>query len=524
MINDFLLPIYVAASAALLVYSANCYVLLVLFARQRRRKNREPAHLVPTATCPAPFGALPVVTTQIPIYNEANVAERALRAAAAIAWPRDRHEIQVLDDSTDETRGISDRTARELRTRGHRVVVLRRADRRGYKAGALSAGLGGAAGEFVAIFDADFVPPSNFLHATVPFFLRDERLALVQARWGHLNGSDSLLTRAQAIGIDGHFVVEQTARTFSGLLMNFNGTAGLWRRAAIDDAGGWTDDTLTEDLDLSYRAQLAGWRMHYTIDLEAPAELPPTVSGFKSQQFRWAKGSIQTARKLLPRVWHSDRSFWVKLQATLHLNYYLVHPLMLLVAILAVPIQWNAPPPTPAAAIGIAFVVVFSMLAPVILCVASQWTLYRDWWKRIGWYPALMAIGVGVTATNTRGVLEAFFGRASEFVRTPKRGAIRQRKRYRVRTPVPPWVELALGTYCAVCLAASLAEGKYTLAPFLAIYASGFLGLGLAGVWEIHRAARPVPRPRRHPRRAPANRPEPLFAPHNERPREVQRA
>ncbi|HWA87208.1 MAG TPA: glycosyltransferase [Opitutus sp.] len=519
MINDFFLSIYAAASAGLLVYSLNCYIILGLFWRQRSRGRSAQR---PTNTGHTPFGPLPVVTTQIPIYNEANVAERAIRAAAGIVWPRDRHEIQILDDSTDETRAIVDRTARELRARGHRIVVLRRADRRGFKAGALAHGLRRAAGELIAIFDADFLPPPNFLHATVPCFLHDQRLGLVQARWAHLNDADSLLTRAQAIGIDGHFVVEQPARTFNGLLMNFNGTAGIWRRAALDDAGGWTDDTLTEDLDVSYRAQLAGWRMHFLPGLAAPAELPATVAGFKSQQFRWAKGSIQTARKLLPRVWRSERSLWVKLQATLHLNYYAIHPLMLAVALLAAPLQWNAPAPTPAARVVIGFMIAFSMLAPIALCVTSQCTLYRDWWKRLATYPALLCIGVGVTATNTRGVLEALFGRTGEFVRTPKRGGQRGAKRYRVHTPVPPWIELALGAYCTASLVAYAAAGKYALAPFLAIYASGFLGLGFAGWRERYRAA---PRPRA-PRRIhrPAGARAGIFGRAGERPREVQRA
>lgn len=493
MIHDLLVVPYVAASLALLVYSANCYAIIFLYFRQKRQAHlagRRAQPIVRSRSLSA--ASLPVVTTQIPIFNEANVAERAIRAAAAMDYPRQRHEVQVLDDSTDETREIVDRTAADLRARGHRVVVLRRRDRTGFKAGALAAGLRVAAGELIAVFDADFVPPRNFLRATVPFLTADERLGLVQARWGHLNDGDSLLTRAQAIGIDSHFVVEQSARTFNGLLMNFNGTAGIWRRATILDAGGWASDTLTEDLDLSYRAQLAGWQTHFVIDLETPAELPETIAAFKSQQFRWAKGSIQTARKLLPLVWRSQRSLWVKLQATLHLTYYVVHPLMLVVALLAAPVQWTAPELTPAARLIATVMIAFSVGAPILLCLLSQWTLHRDWWKRIASYPALMAIGIGATASNTRAVLEALLGHESEFIRTPKRGGRAERKRYRVRAPVMPWIELALGVYCAASLLAYLAAAKYALAPFLGIQAAGFLAIGCAGLWE-QRGVRPAP-------------------------------
>ena len=330
---------YAGASVGLFLYGANCYVMLALFLRSHRASARAAARTIAEAEARFvhPEG-LPLVTTQIPLFNEANVAERAIRAAARIDYPCDRHEIQVLDDSTDETREIVDRTVRELQARGHCIVVLRRTDRTGFKAGALAAALRVATGEFLAIFDADFVPPPRFLRDTLPFFLADDRMGLVQARWGHLNADDSVLTRAQAIGIDGHFTVEQSARTFNGLLMNFNGTAGIWRRRAILDAGGWSADTLTEDLDLSYRAQLAGWRTHFLSELEVPGELPDGVAAFKSQQFRWAKGSIQTAKKLLPRLWRDrDRSVWVKIQATLHLTHYAVHPLMLVVALFTLP-------------------------------------------------------------------------------------------------------------------------------------------------------------------------------------------
>lgn len=485
MLEDFLIAAYVAASVGLLLYGANCYVLLVLFLRRRRVASQRSAAVI-AAAAPRfsdPDG-LPVVTTQIPLYNEANVAERAMRAAAAVDYPLNRHQVQVLDDSTDETREIVDRVARELVSRGHWVAVVRRTARGGFKAGALAHGLETAAGEFVAIFDADFRPPPDFLRKTLPFFFLDDGLALVQARWTHLNRADSLLTRAQAIGIDGHFMIEQSARTFNGLLMNFNGTAGLWRRAAVEDAGGWRADTLTEDLDLSYRVQLRGWRTHYLAELAVPGELPSSYAAFKSQQFRWAKGSIQTAIKLLPMIFRSRRSLWVKIQAFLHLTHYAVHPLMLAVALLAVPATLSFSKPLPSALVAfVALTMGLTILAPNLLYIAGQRSLYPRWGRRVRWLPILTVVGIGVALSNSWAVIEALIGRPSDFIRTPKRGD-KTRKLYKAANQVQPWVEVALGVYCAVSLFLYLAAGNWLLAAFLALYAVGFLGFGASGLLE----------------------------------------
>src|SRR5207253_21949 len=276
----------------------------------------------------------PPVTVQLPLYNERYVARRLLQAAANLDYPSDKLEIQVLDDSTDDTKGIVAEMVQRLQALGVDIVHMLRVERTGFKAGALAAGLEKARGEFVAIFDADFVPPSDFLRRTIPYFA-ESRVGVVQTRWGHLNQDFSLLTRAQSLGIDGHFGVEQTARCGGHLLLNFNGTAGIWRRSAIEDAGGWAHDTLTEDLDLSYRAQLRQWQILYVPEIVCPAELPVVISGFKSQQRRWAKGSIQTAVKLLPLVLSSELSLWTKYQAFVHLTYYMIHRLMLVVAVLS---------------------------------------------------------------------------------------------------------------------------------------------------------------------------------------------
>jgi cellulose synthase/poly-beta-1,6-N-acetylglucosamine synthase-like glycosyltransferase len=492
MLHLVLLGIYAAASLGLFLYGANCYVLLFLFLRSRGRASRRNAAVIAAARGRFRRGEnLPRVTTQIPIYNEANVAERALRAAAAIDYPAPLHEIQVLDDSSDQTRGIVDRVAAELAAAGHRIRVIRRADRTGFKAGALAEGLKSATGEYVAIFDADFQPPAHFYRHTLPFFLADPRLALAQARWGHCNRAESALTRAQAIGIDGHFMVEQSARTFNGLLMNFNGTAGVWRRSAIADAGGWSADTLTEDLDLSYRVQLRGWRTHFNARLEVPGELPGTLAAFKSQQFRWAKGSIQTAAKLLPRILASrELSPWVKLQAFLHLTHYAIHPLMLAVAVLALPVLLHAGRLGSHALLGLSVAFVLAaMVAPNALYLASQRSLYRrHWWRRAVWLPALTCVGIGIALSNTRAVLEALLGRQSEFVRTPKRGD-RALADYRPRQTVQPWIEIGLGLYCAASLLIYLLAGKYYLGPLLALYAGSFCIIGAIGVLELRTAS-----------------------------------
>lgn len=497
LLGTALLVVYVAATLGLAVYGLNCYVMVALFARRRHIVQVNVERIRAAAPLFAAPARLPVVTTQIPLYNEANVAERALRAAAAVVYPRDRHEIQIMDDSTDETCDIVDRVAAELRAAGHWVNVVRRPHRHGFKAGALAEGLRTAAGEFIAIFDADFVPPPHFLRHTIPFFLANPQLGIVQARWGHLNADESLLTRAQALGIDGHFMVEQSARTFNGLLMNFNGTAGIWRRQAILDAGGWSADTLTEDLDLSYRAQLAGWKTHYLETLEAPGELPSTIGAFKSQQFRWAKGSIQTARKLLPRLWREPAiSTWAKVQATLHLTHYSVHPLMLLVALLAVPVMIVLPAGFPASLrVAVVVAMIVSVIAPNAMYLASQRALHGSWWRHLRWLPALTCIGVGVALSNTRAILEGLTGRQSEFVRTPKRGD-RARKSYRVSLPVLPWMELVLGLYCLAGVGVYLATDRLAIGPFLLIYAAGFLITGMIGLREVRRETAPsIPLP-----------------------------
>jgi cellulose synthase/poly-beta-1,6-N-acetylglucosamine synthase-like glycosyltransferase/cytochrome c553 len=467
--------LYALALLGLLLYGLNAYVMIALHWSTCRRAR---------ATAPPPRPPVwPLVTVQLPLYNERYVVGRLLEAVAALDYPADRLEIQVLDDSTDDTVAIVAETAGRLRARGVNVVHIRRTQRTGFKAGALAVGLTAARGEFVAIFDADFVPPSGFLRRTIPHFA-DERVAVVQSRWGHLNRDFSFLTVAQSLGIDGHFAVEQVARYRSRLLLNFNGTAGVWRRAAIEDAGGWADDTLTEDLDLSYRAQLRGWGIVYLPDLVCPAELPVVISGFKSQQRRWAKGSIQTARKLLPRVLKSRLSVWAKYQAFLHLTYYLIHPLMLAVVLLSAPVLAVGMLARPSVTLGLASVaVLLASVGPACMLVYAQLVLPDSGWRRALRLPNLMIIGVGVAWSTSLAVLAAFWGRDLSFVRTPKFGVGPRGGQWRgtLYAAARPWgglVELALGLYCVWTAWLVGTHGQYGALPFMLLYAAGFLTVG----------------------------------------------
>jgi cellulose synthase/poly-beta-1,6-N-acetylglucosamine synthase-like glycosyltransferase len=417
------------------------------------------------------------------------VADRLIDAVCELDYPVDRLEIQVLDDSTDETRDIAELAVRRQAARGFDIKYLHRTDRTGFKAGALEAGLRTARGQFVAIFDADFVPPSDFLAKTVPYF-RDERLALVQARWGHLNQDYSLLTKIQAILLDGHFVLEHGGRNRAGCFFNFNGTSGVWRREAIEDAGGWQHDTLTEDLDLSYRAQLRGWQFLFLPDVVTPAEVPVEMNAFKSQQFRWAKGSIQTCRKLLPLVLMSDLPLKVKAEAFFHLTANFNYLLMVVLSILMFPAMyfrysmgWNE-------MLLIDVPLFMAATASVFrFYYISQREVHADWKMRVKYLPAVMAIGIGLAVNNSRAVIEALLDRPSDFMRTPKYGIERrddgwQNKKYHQTMAVQPFIELALGLYFTFSVFYALQHDIYGTLPFLALFQFGFLYTGLLSIFQ----------------------------------------
>ena len=460
---------------ALFVYGLNGYLLLAVRWWHRRRFE--------TPTPPPSPAEWPSVTVQCPVYNERYVVRRLLHAVGALDYPPERLEIQVLDDSTDDTTTIIAEMVRALRDRGLSIVHLHRRERTGFKAGALAAGLKEARGEFVAIFDADAVPGADFLRMMLPHFA-DPDVAVVQARWGHLNRDFSLLTVAESLGIDGHFAVEQSARFCGKLFLNFNGTAGIWRRAAIEDAGGWTHDTLTEDLDLSYRAQLRGWRIVYRPDVVCPAELPVLISGFKSQQRRWAKGSIQTARKLLPAIMRLPRSPWIKYQAFIHLTYYMIHPAILIAVLLCAPLvgaQEVAPDGNVALGVGLA--VALSMLGPGVLLLYAQRILDPRWPRHVWQLPSILIIGVGVAWSTSLAVLGALWKKDLEFIRTPKFGIGPTGGQWRGTTYVArrPWsgvIEIVLGLYCAWSAWLLWTHGSYAAAPILVLYTAGFLTVG----------------------------------------------
>ncbi|MBD3307422.1 glycosyltransferase [candidate division KSB3 bacterium] len=485
-----ILILYCVAVGLLTVYGLNCHVLIRLFKRRLNQHREDDRRLLERFYRDAGRQALPVVTSQIPIFNEMNVAERVIDAIAAFDYPPGKHEIQVLDDSTDETSEIVAQKVKALRTAGVWIEHIRRPTRDGFKAGALKLGAERAHGEFLAIFDADFVPPSDFLLQAIPFFVVQPDLGLVQGRWGHINHYESVITWCQAIGIDGHFTVEQSARNWNDLFMNFNGTAGIFRKAAIFDVGSWNADTLTEDLDLSYRLQLAGWKSRYLIDLVAPAEIPNNIHAFKSQQFRWAKGSMQTALKLLPAIWKTSHPRFKKFEATLHLTHYLVHPLMLYLAVIAPSLLIYRRFDLPLLLLGLlgSFLLV-SFLGPSRLYWTAGKYLYGKQMRRVVLLPFLICFGCGMAINNTRAVVEAILDKQSEFVRTPKRGH-QERKHYIPSINPLFLLELVAGVWCLVGVGFYFTAHQYLVGHFLLIYAVGFLYVGGLSVLSQIRGVR----------------------------------
>jgi cellulose synthase/poly-beta-1,6-N-acetylglucosamine synthase-like glycosyltransferase len=466
-----ILGLYFLTLVILGILGVHRYVMVWLYFRHREQRAR-----------PRPLPKrLPRVTVQLPVYNEMYVVERLLESVVAIRYPKDLLEIQVLDDSTDETSAIVRRAVARRRAEGFDVHHVRRENRAGYKAGALDAGLSLARGELILVFDADFVAPPDVLEKTVGSFT-DPRVGMVQVRWGHINRDYSLLTQVQSIMLDGHFVMEHGARSRSGRFFNFNGTAGIWRREAISDAGGWQHDTLTEDLDLSYRAQMRGWRFAYLQDLVSPAELPVEMNGFKAQQQRWSKGSVQTCKKLLPRVLASDLPWWIKVESTFHLTANLAYPLMVLLAALLFPAMvmrysmgWQEMLVVDVPIFLAAFASVCSFY------VFSQKELFPDTWRsRLRYIPAVLGIGIGISLNNAVAVVDGLFGRPSEFKRTPKyriegAGDEWQLKRYKGATGWIPYVELALGLYFSIVALYAIAYGLYGALPFIGLFQLGFL-------------------------------------------------
>ena len=474
-VHAVLSVLYLTALIGLCCYGVNAFVMVALHWWHRRGAQAQ--------SPPDPPAVWPMVTVQLPLYNERYVTRRLLKAISALDYPVERLEVQVLDDSTDETTALLAKPIERLQAQGRHVAHLRREARTGFKAGALAAGLRQARGEFIAVFDADFVPPPDFLRQTIPFF-SDPRVASVQTRWGHLNRDYSFLTILQALVLDGHFAVEQPARCWGGLFLHFNGTAGVWRATAIHDAGGWAYDTLTEDLDLSYRAQLCGWRILYRPELVCPAELPVLITGVKAQQCRWAKGCIQTAIKLLPAILRAPLPGWVKYQACLHLTGYLISPLMLIVVLLSGPLVIfpGIAPPT-AVLGGMGVVLGLAGFGPGSMLVYAQQVLAAHGWRRAPWLGGLMVIGVGLSWSITSAIVSTLWTKEQAFARTPKfgigsRGGTWQEKAYVDRRPVGGAVEIGLGLYSAGMTWLVWEQGATGLLPWLLLYTLGFFTVG----------------------------------------------
>jgi cellulose synthase/poly-beta-1,6-N-acetylglucosamine synthase-like glycosyltransferase len=485
-VNAFDLALLIPYFFVLIVlaaYGAHRYWLVYLYYKHKEKKTTEPAaHF--------PFDKLPRVTVQLPIFNEQYVVERLLDAVCRLEYPKEKLDIQLLDDSTDETVEVARILVDRYAALGHPVKYLHRENREGFKAGALEAGLKTAKGEFVAIFDADFVPPPDFLLKCIHHFT-DPKVGMVQTRWTHINRNYSLLTQVEAILLDGHFVLEHSARSRSGVFFNFNGTAGMWRRSAIDEAGGWEHDTLTEDTDLSYRAQLKGWKFIYLQNVECPAELPVEMTAFKTQQARWAKGLIQVSKKILPRVLASDASRHVKIEAVYHLTANLSYPLMIMLSVLLMP-----------AMIIRFYQGWFQMLyidLPLFMAstfsissfyLVSQKELFpKSWLRSLLYLPLLMSLGIGLTVTNTIAVLEALVGKQSAFARTPKYRVESKKdkvgaKKYRKRLGWVPWIELVIGTYFALAVFYAIDNENYFTVPFLLLFVIGYWVTGLMSLLQ----------------------------------------
>jgi len=475
-----LLP-YFAVMILLAVYGVHRYTMCYLYYKYRKNYNPNP---------PNHFDELPFVTVQLPIFNEQFVIDRLIEAICAMDYPRERLEIQVLDDSTDETQQVAAAIVARYAALGHPIAYIHRTNRHGYKAGALDAGLKVAKGEYVAIFDADFVPPTDWLMKVIHHFAEPE-IGMVQTRWSHMNRDYSMLTQIEAILLDGHFVMEHGARVRSGDYFNFNGTAGMWRIKAISDGGGWQHDTLTEDTDLSYRSQLAGWKFKYLPEVECPSELPIEMTAFKTQQARWAKGLIQTSIKVLPLMFKSSVPRRIKVEAVYHLTANLSYPLMVIMSVLLLPAMvcrfyqgWFQ-------MLLIDFpLFTASTFSIAVFYVMSERVLFpKTWWKTFLYLPFLMALGIGLTVTNTKAVVEALVGHKSAFVRTPKyrvakKGEKSQAAKYRKRLILAPWIELLLGCYFFAAILYTFSNHNYFTAPFLILFVIGYWYTGLMSLLQ----------------------------------------
>ncbi len=482
--DEIVLFTYIFSLTIILIFGSHGFIMI--YYHHKYRKNNPKSKVQKDED---------IVTIQLPMYNEMYVAERLINAICEIDYPKELLEIQVLDDSTDETVDVVAKIVKEKQALGFDIQHVRRQNREGYKAGALKEGMKSAKGKYIAIFDADFIPRKEFLHNTLSYFTHD-KIGLVQTRWEHLNEDYSILTRIQALALNGHFVIEQSVRNKSGFFIQFNGTGGVWLKECIEDAGNWHADTLTEDLDLSYRAQLKGWKFVYLRDITTPAELPAEMNALKAQQFRWTKGAIETGKKLLPMVWRGKVPLRVKLQATFNLTNNLVFPFTLLAGILNVPLIFikNAGPYWNFFNFMAIFVVAF--ISTFLFYLFAQKDVHEDWRKKIALFPLFMAGSMGFTLNNTRAVFEGLMSRKSEFVRTPKFKVVNKedqlsssKNKYLAKTKIQPstYIELLLAGYCLIGVVAAIYFMEIAAIPFQLMFFFGFATVSTMSLRQAYR-------------------------------------
>lgn len=481
----FVITMYILSLSVLFVFSSHGFVMVYHYLKLKNVKEIEPDEMK----------NYPMVTIQLPLYNEKYVVQRLIESSCEIDYPKDKLEIQILDDSTDETVALVATIVAQMKDRGHIIHHVRRTNRKGFKAGALKEGLAKATGEFVAIFDADFVPKKEFLKKTLPYFL-NEKIGMVQSRWEHINAEYSLLTRIQALALDGHFVIEQAIRNKVNYFINFNGTGGVWRKSCIIDAGNWQSDTLTEDLDLSYRAQLRGWKFKFLRDITSPAELPAEINALKSQQFRWTKGAIETSRKLLPKVWKSKLPLKMKIHSTFHLTNNYVFPFIILAGIFNVPLVFIKHAGGYEQYFDLMSIFIFAFIGSFLFYMYSQKDIYEDWQRRMFLFPIFMAGSMGFSINNSKAVIEGLFKKKSEFVRTPKYSIREKNDSWKNKQYVPiklSWVvvvEVVLALYCLVGLIASIVFLEIAAIPFQLLYFFGYASVAYLSLQQTFEARR----------------------------------
>lgn len=477
---------YLVVLFGLSLYGLHRYEIVYLFLKNR---DKEPSPL-------SKFDQLPRITVQLPIFNEYYVVERLLASVAKLEYPKELLQIQLLDDSTDETTALSAQKTEELREAGFDIELIQRTDRTGFKAGALEAGMKRCKGEFILILDADFVPAPDLLLKTIHYFT-DPKVGMIQSRWGHINRTYSILTRVQAMFLDGHLILEQTARSRSGRFFNFNGTGGLWRKSCIEASGGWQHDTLTEDLDLSYRAQMLGWKFVFLKDLVTPAELPVDMNGFKSQQHRWTKGSIQTCKKVLPSIWKSNLPFFVKMEATIHLTSNFTYLLLAFLCVLIYPGNGLGGGFWRMMLVDVPIFLAASLSVGVFYICAQRELHPKSWYKEILFLPVLLALGIGLALNNARAVLEAVFNHETAFMRTPKYGIEKKTQswktsRYTSIKTLLPIAELLFAGYFGFVVAKTAMLGQFFSLPFLLMFFGGFAWVAFSSLSQSLPSFAPV--------------------------------